>query len=1746
MQKMASEEEVTRLKGHVAELEAMLAERQHHLERVQAEVDAQRKAIDDLTLQKSKAEYEAQQYRVELETMVKARAAAEQEVSRARQEVQQSEAKRASLEESLRMLKKNIEESTLARRKLEDHLRRKDCNVQDLEELSRTLERELKAKEAVEANLLSQVRIMEKDLAQQSESRGTHSEFHGSVVRDSIHQTSFSSSIQHLGSGMDSVLLQRDQEAKKSEVLQYKVEELSKGKIKAETEVKTLKSELNSVLVQKTIAEEKIQRFRDLLDETNNKMKKLQIDMDSERSTNRQKSEELRQEITELRKSVYIFQEQIKSLQRDKSSLEQKALFHKTEVEGLKEQLKMNQGKLLQKNSVEQESSKKIRSLEEDLAAKQAEGDQLRFTINELTRANVKLENDIKNLMVSIDSLQQEKSFSEQKLKSHKGEADSLKGLLHKTKEEFTLKTKSQQETQFKTKALEMELDKSNQVVAQLKKNVDELKKTNLETEQSMKALKSELDKVTMEMGSKDQQINIYKSQADSAKVQVKIIEEELLKKTQSLHDLQIKLRDYNEEVKQTSTLQEKNKALNLTIASYEKDIMNLKSELNSAGIDKKITEQTVQEQRTEINDLNLTLRKAMEELKKETTEGQKCSFKVKELENELQKSRQTMKGMTENSDKVIADLKREISGLQKDKAIADKQLSTLKAEFEGLNSSLRRTTEELQKETQQGRLHQSKIKELEGEVQRNKLTLKEVTSNSDKFISGFKQEISVLQRERSSAEEKSRSLTSDISLLKQKLEQTQEEVKRKQKETLASQLRSQKLEEQLENCKQMLEELKGKLDLQKKGYERQLELVEKEMEQKLLMKETSAKFEYDKKSREHLYSTETAERETKFLRQEIEQLKMFNQNTLKLKQEAEQQLDALRLKVDQLEKEKNVMNQELISAKTRITQLETEKIKFTASTVQTDNIRNVTAQENAKLKQKLSDTEQKLLLKEMEVRSLNEQSVSYVKEVKGLQEKILKLEVAISSENKKFKDMELMNQKNHQCAKDEEVAKLKNELLVAKRMVLSDEEIKAKLEEELRKLKISLEIVTREKEKAVEELRAKQEKTNIYNETKLLKNLSGPLEPQVKNVETSSYSHSQSTSLVHILNITEKEDYTGTTNTTSASEERLSSKGQMSTSNSITYNFKDFPPVVKDVVKTNEVGQTDHLESFQLQGLRRRVTFKHLVTAKILDIGTIQKLKSGQITWEEVEAPLCRFIGKTCAIAGVYLESSKKKVSFMEAAEKGFIAKTYAIEFLEAQAATGYMIDHVTGTTYSVLDAVGRGVVGKELKDKLLDAEKAVCGYAHSGKILSVFQAMEERILDRHKGRKILEAQIATGGLIDPQSGLRLSPNIALDLGILNRATLQSLYEPVTNPKGFHSIETGQKAYYCELLKMCVYDVDGGVFLLPFGDRHLSNITPSSTHRVSVINSNTGAEMSTIEAYQTKCIDKRTYLFLSQQETEWKESEVVDSSRGMLHVLTDVRSGRQFFIEHALSLKMLDKTDLEKYRLGVLSINEFADLLISRNTVFEDPHSPISGLWDISLKSRVSIFKGFQQNLLDRLTAVRLLEAQTCTGGICDPCTGEKLKVTEAVRKGLLDDTLARQLSQFEQAYNGIVHPQTGKVLTVAQAVQQNLFPRDMALRCLEFQSLTGGLIHPQTHYRVQLEEAVRSGLIDEATLSQVKDEKSHAKSLTCPRTKRKISFKEALERGVYDSHTGLKLIEATKPYSVGGASSFQYFWMY
>lgn len=562
--------------------------------------------------------------------------------------------------------------------------------------------------------------------------------------------------------------------------------------------------------------------------------------------------------------------------------------------------------------------------------------------------------------------------------------------------------------------------------------------------------------------------------------------------------------------------------------------------------------------------------------------------------------------------------------------------------------------------------------------------------------------------------------------------------------------------------------------------------------------------------------------------------------------------------------------------------------------------------------------------------------------------------------------------------------------------------------------------------------------------------------------------------------------------------------------------------------------------DEFQFQGLRHPVTARQLVEAKLLDMKTVEQLRRGLKTVEEVQKTLSKFLTKATAIAGLYLEATKEKMSFSSAAKKIVIDKMMALAFLEAQAATGFIIDPLSGQTYSVEDAILQGVIDPEFRIRLLEAEKAALGYPCSSKMLSVFQAMENRMLDRQRGKHMLEAQIASGGVIDPARGIRVPPEVALQQGLLNNAILQFLHEPSSNTRVFPNPNNKQALYYAELLRMCVFDVDCQCLLLPFGERNISNLNVAKTHRISVVDTKTGAELTTYEAFQRNLIDKSTYLELSGLQYQWKEATFFESYGHPSRVLRDAKTGLQLNIDEAVEQGTVDKASVRKYQEGLITLTELADFLLSRLVPKKDVHSPVAGYWLTSSGERISVLKASRRNLVDRITALRCLEAQVSTGGILDPLTGKRYRVAEALHRGLLDEGFAQQLRQCELVVAGISHPVTNKVMSVLEAVNANIISKDMGVRCLEFQYLTGGLMEPQAQTRLSIEEALQVGMIDVSIATKLKDQKSYIRNILCPQTKRKLTYKEALEKADFDFHTGLKLLEVSEPLMTGISSLY------
>lgn len=281
----------------------------------------------------------------------------------------------------------------------------------------------------------------------------------------------------------------------------------------------------------------------------------------------------------------------------------------------------------------------------------------------------------------------------------------------------------------------------------------------------------------------------------------------------------------------------------------------------------------------------------------------------------------------------------------------------------------------------------------------------------------------------------------SEVRKLRENLQHAQSEAEQKQIENAALQLRSQQMEEQLDKCKKMLEELKSKLELQREGYDRQLLLVKTEIERKIILLQSELTNNSEKSK---VHSAELAEMLNKYFKQDMKQIK--HQSTADSKQQLDQQLQ---IKMDKVQQERTKLERDLSKAKSQIDELEEEKVELKSKISAMQSLCNEQTGEWTKFQQLLKDSEWKLTMRENEARSLREQIVLYVKEVKGLQEKLSTLGLEAT-------------QCSFQYVKDNKADLMNADVAIMQKMVHSNQDTKSRRDEEILSVKKSSQVRTR------------------------------------------------------------------------------------------------------------------------------------------------------------------------------------------------------------------------------------------------------------------------------------------------------------------------------------------------------------------------------------------------------------------------------------------------------------------------------------------------------------------------------------------------------------------------------------------------------------------------------------------------------------------------------------------------------------
>nr|XP_039320660.1 epiplakin isoform X2 [Saimiri boliviensis boliviensis] len=552
--------------------------------------------------------------------------------------------------------------------------------------------------------------------------------------------------------------------------------------------------------------------------------------------------------------------------------------------------------------------------------------------------------------------------------------------------------------------------------------------------------------------------------------------------------------------------------------------------------------------------------------------------------------------------------------------------------------------------------------------------------------------------------------------------------------------------------------------------------------------------------------------------------------------------------------------------------------------------------------------------------------------------------------------------------------------------------------------------------------------------------------------------------------------------------------------------------------------------------GLRDTVTPGELLEAEIIDQDLYEQLEHGQASAQDVSslASVQRYLQGTGCIAGLLLPGSQERLSIYEARRKGLLRPGTALILLEAQAATGFIIDPKENKAHSVEEALRAGVIGPDVYAKLLSAERAVTGYTdpYTGQPISLFQAMQKGLIVREHGIRLLEAQIATGGVIDPVHSHRVPVDVAYRRGYFDRMLNMILLDPSDDTKGFFDPNTHENLTYLQLLERCVEDPETGLYLLPLGSTQCPLV-----------------DGATRQAFQNLLLSVKYGRFQGQRVSAWEliNSEYFSETRrrqllhryrrrevtlGQVAQLLEAETQRQADVtlpalrgrvtaHQLLEARIIDQQLLDQVLAGTVSPE--ALLLMDSVRRYLCGLGAVGGVRLLPSGQQLSLYQAMRRKLLGPSVALALLEAQAATGAIVDPHGLESLSVDEAVRRGVVGPELYGRLKRAEGAITGFRDPFSGKQVSLFQAMKKGLIPWDQTARLLEAQVATGGVIDPTGHHRLPMPVAIQRGFVDQEMETALS---SSSETFPTPDGQGHTSYARLLEQCPRDETSGFHLL--------------------
>ena len=406
--------------------------------------------------------------------------------------------------------------------------------------------------------------------------------------------------------------------------------------------------------------------------------------------------------------------------------------------------------------------------------------------------------------------------------------------------------------------------------------------------------------------------------------------------------------------------------------------------------------------------------------------------------------------------------------------------------------------------------------------------------------------------------------------------------------------------------------------------------------------------------------------------------------------------------------------------------------------------------------------------------------------------------------------------------------------------------------------------------------------------------------------------------------------------------------------------------------------------------------------------------------------------------IAGVDLPDGTR-LTILEAQQRGILLAGTATSLLEAQAATGAIIDPKTGNRFTVQGANNQKLILSASVNILKRSENAVKGYVNrrdmvSGrnrskdqintKLLDLFQAIEQGLVVEQHGIRCLEAQIATGGLVDVVRGHRVPYKWARESGMVNDEFDKILSDLDDDTLGFTNPNSNSNQSYAQMLGECTWDDKLKLRIFPYNGR-MGNLDPTK----EIIVKREGSEDVTLQ-------------------------DVIDAD-------------------------LIDSEILKKFRTGALTEEERTQL---KTTVTDAlvGYNPIAGVYDITSDRFLSLSAALSEGKIKRSFLLDMLSAQAAIGKIIDIDRNQIITFKQAKDRSLYPADVFNRCEKAAQAFSGypIQMMNSNYKLSLLEAIERKQILSVEGLKYIEVQLATGGIIDRRSALRLNLNAAVRKKL--------------------------------------------------------------------